>query len=924
MAVCKKLRIFIASPSDVRPARVTAAQIIDKLDQDFQGFFEKIEAFLWEHEVMLTSDGHFQDNIDPPSNADIVVLIVWSKLGSLLPRQTEKREYKGIDGRAPVTGTEWEYEDALAGRQLRGIPDILVFRDFSSAPVDPVNVETRKQQNEQLDALQVFWARHLGDRAFKPYRSRDEFAAELEQQLRQIIPRHIDHHLVGDIRWHSAPYRGLEPYEFEHAPIFFGRNGLIVKGIEQLVARAAEGCPFLIVCGSSGSGKSSLVKAGIVARLMRPRRVPQYSFLRRVIFRPADARLDGDLFLALARAFGSQNPANGVGLPELIGPGQSVEALARNLRATASEPGYLFERILGELTKRGRSEAILLADESACLILVIDQFEEMLQAQSISREERNKFFKLLASLAGTDQIWVIATIRADFWDRALEVPGLAVLASGSGRLDVPPPSKAELDEMISKPAEMASITFERDHTTQLPLDRVLAEHAAAEPGVLPLLSFTLDALYKRDILNAPKKLESHETPGRVLTYRSYKELGGLMGAIGSKADEVYGRQAEEVRAALPYVLDSIVSVGVRSGGKATARPVPLAQFAEGTPERELVDAFLAPDARLFVVTGAVGDGGPTVRVAHEALLTHWPRAAKQIADNEKDLRLRERLEFYAEVWMESNQDADYLLPEGRPLTDAQAFAARHAKELSEHLRHLIAASETHANVVAGSRQQERERVDRLNVELATSRLEAPVRGPIRIFISSPADVAPEREIAGRVIQRLDREFARYFRVEGIRWEDEMWLAPSNVRDVVFRPDQADIAVFIFWARIGTPLPTQYAGALSGKVASGTEYEWEMVLASNQSSGKPDVLVFRKNIEPTVNLDDYLRMREQSKRLDAFWNKWMVTPDRLVLAGYTLFGTPEEFEERLYVALHASLEQRLPPEVTRRSQIQSAT
>jgi hypothetical protein len=120
------------------------------------------------------------------------------------------------------------------------------------------------------------------------------------------------------------------------------------------------------------------------------------------------------------------------------------------------------------------------------------------------------------------------------------------------------------------------------------------------------------------------------------------------------------------------------------------------------------------------------------------------------------------------------------------------------------------------------------------------------------------------------------------------------------------------------------LPTQYAGALSGKVASGTEYEWEMVLASNQSSGKPDVLVFRKNIEPTVNLDDYLRMREQSKRLDAFWNKWMVTPDRLVLAGYTLFGTPEEFEERLYVALHASLEQRLPPEVTRRSQIQSAT
>ena len=91
---------------------------------------------------------------------------------------------------------------------------------------------------------------------------------------------------------------------------------------------------------------------------------------------------------------------------------------------------------LGNLTERGRSEAILLADERACLILVIDQFEEVLQAQFISRQERDEFFKLLVSLARTGRIWVLATIRADFWGRALELPSLAAF----GFDPAPPPN----------------------------------------------------------------------------------------------------------------------------------------------------------------------------------------------------------------------------------------------------------------------------------------------------------------------------------------------------------------------------------------------------------------------------------------------------------------------------------------------------
>lgn len=102
--MAQPIKIFISSPGDVNDERRRAALVISRLKREFVRFFE-ISAVLWEYEPMLSS-GHFQDIIDPPSAADIVVLILWSRLGTPLPAKTETREYKGLDGRTPVTGTE--------------------------------------------------------------------------------------------------------------------------------------------------------------------------------------------------------------------------------------------------------------------------------------------------------------------------------------------------------------------------------------------------------------------------------------------------------------------------------------------------------------------------------------------------------------------------------------------------------------------------------------------------------------------------------------------------------------------------------------------------------------------------------------------------------------------------------------------------
>src|SRR5262249_13956354 len=153
--------------------------------------------------------------------------------------------------------------------------------------------------------------------AFSEYRSLDEFARRLEESLRKLIERRVQALAAGPSDapiWLGAPFRGLEAYEFEHAAIFFGRDGLVAKAAEQLAVGARAGTAFLLVSGPSGSGKSSVVKAALVPRLMKPQRIEGAAFLRRAIYRPADG--GADVILGLVEAL-TRSSARDVGLPEL-------------------------------------------------------------------------------------------------------------------------------------------------------------------------------------------------------------------------------------------------------------------------------------------------------------------------------------------------------------------------------------------------------------------------------------------------------------------------------------------------------------------------------------------------------------------------------------------------------------------------------
>ncbi len=685
----KTLRIFISSPGDVPDERLRAALVIDKLAQDYRRYFS-FEVIRWEHEPLLAS-GHFQDALDPPSKADIVVLILWSRLGTPLPEKTAVREYHGIDGRAPVTGTEWEFEDALRSAREHKAPDLLAFRNTSPAPVDPRDPTARARSVAQLDALDAFWRRHFADRgvflaAYDEYSTLEAFALRLEQSLRALIERRIKEMPAGAeapaATWFGPPFRGLQAYGFEHAAIFFGRDAVVAKAAEQLAARARAGTAFLLVSGASGSGKSSLVQAALVPRLMQPQRIQGMAFLRRQVFRPgggSDPVLG--LIESLTRAAGED-----VGLPELLGPGQSAADLAAHLRAAADKPGFVFTGALGRLTEAGRASGRLLGFEEAKLILVVDQFEELFTSATISSDDRALFMRLIAGLAHSGAVWVVATLRADFWHRAAENPELLALAEGDGRIDVAAPSAAELAEMIRKPAQAAGIGFETHGKSGLGLDAVLAEHAAAAPGVLPLLSFTLDALYAEDVV---------KRGGNLLTFATYEALGGLDGAIAKRADEIVASLPESAQAAVPRVLRALATVAQGTEQVAVSRVAPLSAFPQGSPARAVVDAFT--QARLLVAADA-GDA-PTVRLAHEALIGRWEKARAQLASDRRDLETRAVIEQQQARWEKASGRAQkQLLLRDPDLANAVDLAKRWSDELGDKTNDFIAASRRRARL----------------------------------------------------------------------------------------------------------------------------------------------------------------------------------------------------------------------------------
>jgi tetratricopeptide (TPR) repeat protein len=673
--MARPLKIFISSPGDVADERRRAALVISLLRREFARFFD-ISAVLWEYEPMLSS-GHFQDIISPPSTADIVVLILWSRLGTPLPARTAVREYKSLTGEVPVTGTQWEFEEALEARKRQnGVPDLLVYRKFADGIAKFSRAEELEGIRQQWEALQAFWRRHFEDEegrfkaAFNRFSTLDEFQSQLEHHLRDLLRRRLPPQPLrmagrktGDrIEWWSgSPYRGLQAFDMEHAAVFFGRERAEREISELLIRHAADGKAFMLVVGASGSGKSSLVRAGVLPDLIAPGVVSAVSTWRHVVVQPTD--LAADPFVGLARAL-----IRPTGLPELASLGYLEADLAAQFRSDPTLATVPLRVALQRAAAEDRNAPPGVIRQ-ARLVLVIDQFEVLFTSAEFSGDVRTKLDRLLARLAESGLVWVIATLRSDFYHRLVEMPEINALAAGLGQYLLSPPSAAEMEQIITQPAEVAGFSFEVSEDTGISLGASIRESAARDPASLPLLSFVLDELYRRDI-------SEH---GDLLTYASYRALGGLEGAIAQRAEALVEDLAPDLKSALPELLLALVEIDELKG-TVTARTVARSALTD-PKQRELADQLVVARLAIADDTGS----GVTLRLAHEALLSHWPRIENLITEHRAFLIVRRRLQADGATWRGQGRLADYLLPPGRRLAEAQELLISRRSQLDPEI-----------------------------------------------------------------------------------------------------------------------------------------------------------------------------------------------------------------------------------------------
>jgi len=434
-----------------------------------------------------------------------------------------------------------------------------------------------------------------------------------------------------------TPFPGLFSFDEEDAAVFFGRDSEILAGLEALRVLAQTGPPLLVISGPSGSGKSSLVKAGMLPRL---RRDPRNWLLLPVV------RTGQKPLRALAWAFLRQFEACGVRylvdeLEMRLSTAQGLAGCADDLRAAANQ-------------------------SQARVLVPIDQLEEIL---ADSHAAGDRFLDLVsASLrVPSSPLLFLATLRSDF------LAPFQKIASASGlRYRLLPADPITIDrfpEIVRKPAILAGLECDTDLPWQMANDARTAD-------ALPLLAFALRRLYD---LCAPERRLREDV------YR--KEIGGLAGAIQKQAEELTSDLPAAEEQTLFQALLSLVTVA--EGGRFLRRPAPWDEIPPAA--RPLLERFI--QGRLLVTRGEGGQR--VVEFAHEALLEFWPALKAHLDTAREDLRQLEVLRQAAEEWVSHIRAADDLFvptaEESVSLNQANDLLVHRGGRL-EHLRHILGKS----------------------------------------------------------------------------------------------------------------------------------------------------------------------------------------------------------------------------------------
>ena len=454
-----------------------------------------------------------------------------------------------------------------------------------------------------------------------------------------------------------TPYRGLQPFRVEDKPFFFGRD----KMIASLVAKVLER-NFVVVVGNSGSGKSSLVRAGLMAQLQK-NLIPDGTRWEVALMRPLTDPLREFADLLIQRL--DPNLAKAEKL-------KVVREYADQLlkAALATQPDKAALTIKRDIEPALRKQL----PETPYFLLIVDQFEENFDPR-IKEELRQGFIHALLDAHATGWFKIVLVLRSDFYNFLLKYRLLAELAD-QALLNVLSMNAEERQAAIEQPALHTGRRFEAGL-----VKRIVADIEDA-PGDLPLLQFALTELWQR------------QTPDGGLTHAAYDVIGGVSGAIAQHAQAVYQKLADTPNAQMEMrILFERRLVKIPGPGTALEhairRRINLDDLNETT--QNLITNTLTAQGLLVTDRDEITKER-TVEIVHEALIQHWGELQGWLTQNQENLRIHQTLTEAVEIWARF-QHRSALLYHGEQLKQARAWATGHADELIAKERDFLKISQ---------------------------------------------------------------------------------------------------------------------------------------------------------------------------------------------------------------------------------------
>ena len=560
-----------------------------------------------------------------------------------------------------------------------------IIRHQLADPLPPVRATRTDLPPEVDDVLARATAKAPSDRY--------STVASFVDDMRAVLDRNGPETRAAAIGWDRPvrnPYIGLHAFDEEDAHLFHGREKLVTELVDALAQRA-----MVTVVGPSGSGKSSVVRAGVLPAIRRGAIPGSESWFVATMVPGADP-IDA-LETALLRV--AVNPP-------------------ATLREQLAEPGGLL-----------RAVRRVLPDERTCLLLLVDQFEELF-TQARDPAERDRFLAELAHAAvePMSPLRVIATLRADHYDAPLRQASIAELVTRT-TVTVRPMAPDELDRAIRLPAASVGVGVEPALASEL------VAGLDARSSALPLLQFSLTELFDRRVSNT-------------MLLATHRELGGLTGALAARADRILAAGGPDDEAEARRIFGRLVTFG--EGSDDTRRRALRSEFGDRERTAWLIDAFVT--ARLLSADRDPTTREPTIEVAHEALLRDWPRLRSWLAEDRELRRSVGAIGAAATVWDRGGRQLSDLYRGGR-LDSALRIGDTSPDWLRPLDREFLAASRDQADADRSLEQRRLRRLRRLVVGTAVALVVALIAGGLALTQQRRADrearAAELRELVAR-------------------------------------------------------------------------------------------------------------------------------------------------------------------------------